>query len=104
MDLTSTIFTSAVVSALVASVLNLVGQKIERQARRRELLFTKSVDLAKANREYIAMVADKTGQTATISDYVVYAEMYYWLLTELHDKGRLPENWRTETAKKFGEI
>ncbi len=64
----------------------------------------KSVELAKANRDFIAMVAEKTGQRARISDYAVYSEMYYWLLTELHDKGRLPENWRTDIKTKFGEL
>jgi hypothetical protein len=104
MNLTVTILTSALVSAFVTGVFALLGQAIERKARRRELLFTKSVELAKANRDFIAMVADKTGQTAQISDYAVYAEMYCWLLTELHDKGRLPENWRQEIQKKFGHI
>ncbi len=80
------------------------GAPGERKVRRRELLFTKSVELAKANRDFIAMVADKTGQTAQISDYAVYAEMYCWLLTELDENGKLPENWRQEIQKKSGHI
>jgi hypothetical protein len=32
-----------------------------------------------------------------IADYVVYAEMYHWLLNELHDKGSLPADWREKT-------
>jgi hypothetical protein len=64
----------------------------------------KSVELAKANREFIAMAARNTGQPARIHDYVVYAEMYYWLLTKLHDKGSLPQNWRQEIKTKFGEL
>ncbi|MFY9844122.1 MAG: hypothetical protein WA718_04915 [Terriglobales bacterium] len=39
----------------------------------------------------------------TIHDYAVYAEMYYWLLMELHDKGKLPENWHAIMKKKFPE-
>jgi hypothetical protein len=85
-------------------VFALMGQVIERKARRKEVLFTKSVELAKANRDFIAMVADKTGQSVQISDYAVYAEMYYWILTELHDKGSLPENWRQEIQREFGQI
>ena len=50
------------------------------------------------------MVADKTGQQARISDYVVYAEMYCWLLTELHDKGMQPKNWREETLLLIVQI
>src|SRR5712692_1876129 len=101
MNLTATILTSAVISALIASLLNLFGQRIERQARQRELLFTKAVELAKVNREFIAMVAKETRQAAQIYDYAVYAEMYYWLLTELYDRGRLPQNWRQEIKTKF---
>jgi hypothetical protein len=101
MTLTATILTSAVVSAAIASLLNLLGQQIERRARRRELIFTKSVELARENREFIAKAAKETGQAALIHDYVVYAEMYYWLLTKLHDEGRLPDNWRQEIKNKF---
>ena len=53
--------------------------------------------------EFVAMVADKTGQKASISDYVVYAEMYYFLLKELHDKGSLPVGWKEKTKEMFGE-
>jgi hypothetical protein len=101
MSLTVTILTSAVISALIASILNLVGQQVERRARRRELIFTKSVELARENREFIAKAAKETGQAARIHDYVVYAEMYYWLLTGLHDEGKLPKNWRQEIKTKF---
>ena len=101
MSLTITILTSAVISAVIASLLNLFGQRIERRARRRELIFTKSVELAKENREFIVKAAKETRQEATVHDYVVYAEMYYWLLTELHDRGSLPKNWRQEIKTKF---
>jgi len=104
MNLMAVILTSALASAVVASFFNLIGQAVERRARRRELVFMKSLELAKANREFVAMVADKTGQTARIHDYVVYAEMYFWLLTELHDHGTLPEDWRERTTEKFGEL
>jgi len=39
-----------------------------------------------------------------IHDYVPYAEMYSWLLTEPHDKGRLPQNWRHDIKVKFPEL
>ena len=104
MNLTATILTSALISAVVASLLNLLGQRIERRARRRELIFLKSVELAKENRDFIMKAARDLNKDARIHDYVVYAEMYYWLLTELHNRGRLPENWRQEIKTKFGEI
>lgn len=101
MNLTVTILTSAVISATIASIFAIIGQAIERKARRKELLFVKSVELAKENREFIAMVAKETGQGACIHDYVVYAEMYCWLLTKLFDEGHLPQNWRGEIKTKF---
>jgi hypothetical protein len=104
MDAALTILTSVVVSAVVSSLFNLTGQAFERRARRKELIFLKAVELAKSNREFIAMVADKTGQGAKIADYVVYAEMYYWLLKELHDKGSLPANWQQKTGKMMGDF
>jgi hypothetical protein len=104
MNLTVTILTSAVISAVIASAFGLFGQAIERRARRRELLFVKSVELAKENREFVMRVAKELGAGARIHDSAVYAEMYFWLLTELHDKGRLPTNWRQEIKTKFGDL
>ena len=104
MNLTATILTSALVSAIVTGIFALCTQAIERKTRRQDALFLQSVELAKANREFIAMVAEKTGQTARIHDYVVYAEMYYWLLSELQHTGKLPKDWRSDIKEKFGEL
>jgi hypothetical protein len=103
-NLAATILTSAVISAVIASAFGLIGQAIDRRARRRELLFVKSVELARENREFIMKVAKDLGAGARIHDYAVYAEMYFWLLTELHDKGHLPANWRQEIKTKFRDI
>jgi hypothetical protein len=103
MNLTVTILASAATAALVTGVFALLGQKLERNARRRETIFMQSVELAKANREFILGIAKEMGG-GTIHDYAVYAEMYYWLLMELHDKGRLPENWRTDMKTKFPDF
>ena len=43
------------------------------------------------------MVAEKTGQRTIISDFVVYAEMYHWLLEALYDDGKLPDGWRDKS-------
>jgi len=104
MNLTVTILASAATAALVTGVFALLVQKLERNARRKEAIFMQSVELAKANRDFVHAVAKDMGAGARIHDYVVYAEMYYWLLTELHDKGRLPANWRTDIKTKFGEL
>lgn len=104
MSASVTILTSVVVSAVVASIFNLFGQWAERRSRRRETLFLKAVELAKVNREFLAMVADETGQTAKIADVVVYAEMYHWLLEALYDKGSLPAGWRNKTKEMMDEV
>lgn len=101
--LTVTILASAATAAAVTGVFALLAQRLERSARRKETIFMQSVELAKANRDFVHKMAKEMGG-GTIHDYAVYAEQYYWLLTELHDKGRLPENWRTDIKTKFGEI
>lgn len=99
-----TILTSALVSTFITGAFALVGQAFERWARRRELLFVKAVELAKANRDYMLQLGKDMGGGVTIHDYAPYAEMYSWLPTELHDKGRLPKNWRQEINAKFPEM
>ena len=51
MNLTVTILASTVTAAVVTAVFGLLGQKLERDARSRETIFTQSVELAKAIRE-----------------------------------------------------
>jgi len=95
------ILTSVAVSTFVAGVFAFVGQAIERRARRRELIFVKAVELAKANRDYTLQLGKDMGGDITIHDYIPYAEMYYWLLEELEGKGSLPKNWRQDIKHKF---
>jgi hypothetical protein len=104
LSITSVVLTSAVVSAAVTSLITLFGQYFERRARDKELLFAKCVELAKTKTEFLIGFADKTGHTASIADYVVYAEMYYWLLGELHEHGKLPDGWRQESEKRYGNL
>ncbi len=100
-SLTSIVLTSAVVSAAISSLVTLAGQFFERRARVRELLFTKCVELAQKKPEFLMKVAADTGATATLADYVVYAEMYYWLLSSLHKNGKLPDGWREESKRRY---
>jgi len=104
MNLTVTILASTVTAAVVTAVFGLLGQKLERDARSRERIFTQSVELAKANRQFTMELAKEMGGGMMIHDYAVYAEMYYWLLMELHDKGKLPENWHMNMKTKFPEF
>ncbi|HLB89847.1 MAG TPA: hypothetical protein VJK29_19470 [Terriglobales bacterium] len=102
MNWLSIVVTSAAVSALISAIFNLISQWFERSARRKDLIFRKALELAIANREFITQVAKDTGHGAQIHDYVVYAEMYHWLLTSLHETGSLPAGWRGEIKTKFG--
>jgi hypothetical protein len=113
LNVTSVVLTSAVVSAVVTSILTLFGQYFERRAKEKELhfersakekelLFTKCVELAQTKTEFLMKVAEKTGATATLADYAVYAEMYYWLLSSLHENGKLPDGWREESKRRYG--
>src|SRR5262249_8605568 len=101
MNMTPTILTSAVVAVAVSGLFTLWTTRQERQARRRELLFAKSVELAKAKVDLLVVVGEKTANKPVSHDHAVYAEMYYWLLEQLHDEGRLPEDWRSQIEKSF---
>jgi hypothetical protein len=102
MSVTSIVLTSAVVSAVVTSILTMFGQYFERRAKEKELLFTKCVQLAQTKVEFLMKVAENTRATATLADYGVYAEMYYWLLSSLHQNGKLPDGWREESKRRYG--
>jgi len=101
-NITSIVLTSAVVSALVTSAITFFGQYVERKARAKELLFTKCVELAKAKTEWLTAYAKDTHKPVHIAEYVCYAEMYYWLLSELHDHGKLPKNWKEHSRNFYG--
>ncbi len=80
-NVTSIVLTSAVVTVVGTSIMNLFGQLFERRAKERELLFSKCIELAQTKTNFMMKVAADTGVTAFIQHYVVYAEMYYWLLS-----------------------
>ena len=81
-----------------STVFNLAGQWLERRAGIKELIFTKSVELAEANRKFLVDFAKDTGGVARIASY---AESNYHLLDSLHRTGKLPQNWRKETEEYF---
>jgi hypothetical protein len=84
------VLTSAAVASLVSGVITLVGQTLERRSRRRELLFTKAIEMSAARVEFIKELALKTGGSAALQDPVMLAEKYFRWLTHLLDKGELP--------------
>jgi hypothetical protein len=48
-------------AALVTGAFALLGQMLERKARRRETIFMQSVELAKANRQFTMDLAKEMG-------------------------------------------
>ena len=92
---------SAAVGALVSSIITVLAQWRERVSRQKELVFTKSIDLAKQKTGFLIQYSKDTQNAASIHDYVAYAEQYYWLLARLQRDGCLPKGWRDEIAKRF---
>lgn len=84
------VLTSSAVGVLVGGIVTLIGQYLERRARRDELLLTKALEAAMQKRELVMKVADKTGATASLVDDVINAETYYRWLKTLLDTGKLP--------------
>jgi len=85
-----TVLTSAAVGVLVSSVLTLIGQSLERRARRNELLLTEALKLAAARREFVMEVVEKTGGTASLVDDAINAETYFRWLKSVLETGKLP--------------
>jgi hypothetical protein len=87
-----TVLTSAAVGVLVSGAVTLIGQYLERRARRDELLLAKAIDMATARRELAMQVAEKTGATASLIDDVINAETYFRWLKSLLETGKLPSD------------
>ena len=87
----STILTSAAIGALVAQLVQLVGQALERRARRRELIFKFAVEASRMSNVITLQIARETKRPAVIKDPIVQAASYYPLVEHLLDRGRMPE-------------
>lgn len=96
MSLIAVIITSAAVGAVVSALINLLGQYLERKARRKELFFTKALEMAVQHTEIQMRVAEKSGKPVALYDNVIKAEIYYLWLRHLCEHGELPSD-----AQKF---
>jgi hypothetical protein len=85
-----TIITSAAVGSLVSAIVQYIGAARERQARRKELLLARALDLAHARNERKLRIADAAGGATTLSDDIYLAEFYFEALSHLMDHGTLP--------------
>ena len=99
MNTWATIFTSAAVGVLTSGILTLIGQRLERRARRDELLLQEALKLARLKRELTLEVAKFNRQDAVLADDIIGAETYFRWLKALLDTGKLPDD-AGETQRK----
>lgn len=85
-----TVITSAAVATLVSAALTLLGQALERSARRKELLLAKAVEIAVERARFGLEIVKDTRQPAEFIDPAINAATYYKWLRHLLDKGQLP--------------
>ena len=87
--------TSAAIGALVSNLIGLLGQWLERRARRKELLLQEALRLADWRIEILKHNADKTNEDIEMEDKIIQTERYYKLLKHLMKKGKLPADFAT---------
>jgi hypothetical protein len=85
-----TILTSAAVGVLVSGAVSLIGQYLERRARRDELLLTKACEMAVRRTDIALQVAQDADAGVSLLDDVTNAETYFRWLKSLLDTGELP--------------
>jgi hypothetical protein len=94
-----TVLISAGVGVLVSGILTLIGQRLERHARREEILLQEALKLARLRREFVLEVAKHNGQNAEITDDAITAETYFRWLRTLLDTGKLPADAAESSTK-----
>jgi|GEM_PF-3333097 len=97
------VLTSAVVGAVVSNVIVFIGQERERQARRRELLLTKAIELAVIRRDLFIKGAEATGKTVHLRPEISMAAEYFNALQKLIRDNVLPEKMVEEEAQSLAE-
>ena len=95
----TTLVASAGIGAVVASLVNVVGQTLDRRARREDLLWTKALEMAHLRGEFILQIAKDTGRRTRFYDPVIIAETYHRWLTHLVKHGRLPNEARVRRGR-----
>jgi len=86
----ATVLTSAAVGVLVSGVVTLIGQYLERRARRNELLLTKAIEVSIHRSNIATQLARDAGVKVSLVNEVINAETYFRWLKSLLDKGKLP--------------
>ncbi|HUG00627.1 MAG TPA: hypothetical protein VML95_02055 [Longimicrobiales bacterium] len=99
MSLLAIVLTSAAVGAIASGLLTLIGQALERRARRDELVFQKALEMAIRRTDVIMQVLEQQpGRVAIIHDDVVTAASYYQWLKSLLEHGQLPPDAPTTST------
>jgi hypothetical protein len=84
------VLTSSAVGVLVSSVVALIGQALERRARRDELILTKALEIAAHRTDIAIELAKNSGAGVSLMDEVITAETYVRWMKALLDTGKLP--------------
>ena len=87
-NLTALILGSAAIGALVSSVITIIGQSLDRSAKKKELLFSKAIELSHA---YVALLTEmaKSGKAVMIRPMLVYTRRNHRELKLLYENGKL---------------
>lgn len=92
----SIVLAAAGIGSLVGAAFTTVGHwyalKVDREARRGEMLLARSIELAKARREIQLARADRTGTPFEPRDDLFVAAELYGTLRHLLEHGKLPPN------------
>lgn len=94
---------SAAIGALVSSITTLIAQILERNAKKKELLFTKAVELAQADTQQTMEILKQSKRPVLIEPTIMLVEKYLTSLTQLHKTGSLPAEVKTGYEKSKQE-
>jgi hypothetical protein len=99
MSLTTLVLTSAGIAAIVSGLITLVGQFLERRARRQELLLSEALKLAHARTQLVLELVREEQGSAALQDDVFLAETYFQWLNHLLARGKLPPDAQVKAAR-----
>jgi hypothetical protein len=103
-EITPLILGSAAIGALVSSIITLIGQAIERQARKRELLLSKSIDLAVLQLNLYKETALVNNQSVDLQPVLFYARWNHRELGKLHSTSKLSPAFEAQYQKEMGDV
>lgn len=86
----TTVLTSAAVGVLVSGLLTLLGQYLERKARRDEIILEKALEAAQFRTKIAVELAKDKNVGVSLLDEVISAETYVRWLKHLMKTGKLP--------------